>query len=220
MEVRLNCITKPLLDEDVGEMSVEEYMVYCARVSSSAREAHNTAPKLLKYLMREGHWSPLEMVSIGIEIKTSRAIAAQLLRHRSFSFQELSQRYIEVGELEPVNLRMKGSTNRQSSTADVEDKELIGIAKEAVDMSQKAYYKLVEAGVATECARMVLPLTTQTTVIMHGTLRSWVHFFEQRCSDHAQLEIQELAYEARRLIGEVCPWTAEALNWNGGLDAK
>lgn len=213
MEVRLNSMTQPLLEEKVSKMNIEEYMIYCARVSAKVREAHDTAPKLLNYLMKHGHWSPLEMVSFGIELKTSRAIGAQLLRHRSFSFQELSQRYAKVDELEPLQLRMKGSTNRQSSTNDCTDSKLIEKANSVLGKSQDMYEELINAGVATECARMILPLTTQTTIIMHGTLRSWVHFFEQRCSEHAQKEIQDIAFEARRLIGEQCPWTAKALQW-------
>lgn len=213
MKVRLNCVTRSLLDEEVGQMNIEEYMIYCARVSAKVREANETAPKLLNYLMEHGHWSPLEMVSFGVEITTSRAIGAQLLRHRSFSFQELSQRYAKVGELEPLHLRMKGSTNRQSSVGEYDNKELTDKTSDLMKQTQEMYEELVNSGVATECARMILPLTTQTTIIMHGTLRSWVHFFDQRCSEHAQKEVQDIAYEARRLIGEQCPWTSKALNW-------
>ena len=153
------------------------------------------------------------MISIGIEVKTSRAIAQQILRHRSFSFQEFSQRYAEVGELEPIELRMAATTNRQSSTDLVKNKSIIDLSTGIIKASFKAYKELIKMGVATECARMVLPLTTQTTIVMHATLRSWIHFFDQHCSDHAQLEIRRLAYSARNIIIEECPWTAEALGW-------
>jgi thymidylate synthase (FAD) len=222
MRVTLNCITQPLLSIHTGAnnttpMKPEEYMIYCARVSSENRVNNETAPKLLNYLIEHKHWSPFEMISIGIEIKTSRAIAQQILRHRSFSFQEFSQRYAEVTDMEPVELRYKAKTNRQSSVEEIDPEDKDNYLNEMVSGHvrdcQRFYKILLESGIATECARMVLPLTTQTTIVMHGTLRSWIHFFEQRCSEHAQLEIQEIAYAARNEIAKVCPWTAKALNW-------
>jgi thymidylate synthase (FAD) len=209
MNVTLNCITQPL-----GSMSAEEYIIYAARLSSDTRVNHETAPKLLKYMINHKHWSPFEMISIGIEITTSRAIAQQLLRHRSFSFQEFSQRYAEVTDMEDVQLRMQAKENRQSSTDEVDKSEEVwDHVHNAITQCQDSYKQLLAAGVAKECARMVLPLTTETTLIMHGTLRSWIHLFEQRCSEHAQLETQQIAYAARDLIAEVCPWTAKALEW-------
>jgi len=153
------------------------------------------------------------MISIGIEIQTSRAIAQQILRHRSFSFQEFSQRYAEVTDFEPVQLRLQAEKNRQSSTTIIQDGYTKKVVQEAIEHCEFAYKSLLKSGVAKECARMVLPLTTQTTIVMHGTLRSWIHFFDQRCSEHAQLEIQQIAYEARKQISTVCPWTAKALEW-------
>lgn len=129
------------------------------------------------------------------------------------SFQEFSQRYAEVVDIETVQLRYQAESNRQSSTNKVESAAAAAIVKTAVEGSVAAYKELLQLGVAKECARMVLPLTTQTTIIMHGTLRSWIHFFEQRCSKHAQQEIQDIAYEARKQISKVCPWTAKALGW-------
>lgn len=214
MEVRLNCITEPIRIDGLPKMNPEEYMIYCARVSSDNRVNNETAPKLLDYLIRQHHWSPFEMVSIGIEIKTSRAIAQQMLRHRSFSFQEFSQRYAAVTDIEPVQLRMQAKKNRQSSTDDVTDQRIIDKVNRITELCEDVYKECLDAGVAKECARMILPLTTQTTVVMHGTLRSWIHFFDQRCSEHAQLEIQQIAFEARNQISKVCPWTAEALGWN------
>jgi thymidylate synthase (FAD) len=221
MRIALACITQPMpvIDDshtDIVEvtMSPEEYIIYCARVSSSDRVNNETAPKLLKYLIDKKHWSPFEMVSVGIEIKTSRAIAQQLLRHRSFSFQEFSQRYAEVTDMEPVQLRYQAKNNRQSSTEEVTNAQLEAKALDAINYCRNIYADLIENGVAKECARMVLPLTTQTTLVMHGTFRSWIHFFEQRCSEHAQLEIQQIAYLAREMIGLEFPWTAEALTWN------
>lgn len=214
MKVKLNCITQPMVGDGAGNfLKPEEYIIYAARVSSDNRLNNDTAPKLLNYLIRSGHWSPFEMISVGIEIETSRAIAQQILRHRSFSFQEFSQRYAKVTDMEPVQLRYQAEKNRQSSTDEVNDTFLESMVKVVTEECETAYQELLKAGVAKECARMILPLTTQTTIVMHGTLRSWIHFFEQRCSEHAQLEIQQIAYEARDLISSVCPWTAAALEW-------
>lgn len=209
MKTTLNCITLPT----INSLTTEEYIIYAARVSSSNRLDNDTAPKLMKYLIDHGHWSPFEMISIGIEIETSRAIAQQMLRHRSFSFQEFSQRYAKVTKLEPVQLREQAETNRQSSVSEIEDDDLKIEGDDILDLVGDYYNKLIDSGVAKECARMYLPLTTSTTVIMHGTLRSWIHFFNQRCSEHAQLEIQDIAYSCRNIISKECPWTASALNW-------
>lgn len=209
MKVRLVALTKPQLNDVI---TPEEYIIWCARVSSPEnRLNHETAPKLLRYLIDSGHWSPFEMVSIGIEIETSRAIGTQLLRHRSFSFQEFSQRYSKVEAIEPVELRMQAAKNRQSST----ETTTKGAEMVAVHManSQRTYSELLEAGIAKECARMVLPLATQTTLIMHGTLRSWIHFLDKRCDPHAQKEAQEIGYAIRNLLCKEFPWTATALGW-------
>lgn len=218
MKVTLNCITKPQLSLSINEtattpMTPEEYVIYAARVSSDNRVNNETAPKLLSYLIKHKHWSPFEMISIGVEIVTSRAIAQQMLRHRSFSFQEFSQRYAEVTDMEPVQLRLQAESNRQSSTDEVNDPAMEKYVSDHLNHCQSLYKKLLNHGVAKECARMVLPLTTQTTIVMHGTLRSWIHFFDQRCSPHAQAEIQQIAYAARKEIAKVCPWTAAALEW-------
>lgn len=216
MKVTLNCITRPLIPvgDDVSVvMKPEEYIIYCARVSSDHRINNETAPKLLRYLIDQGHWSPFEMISIGIEIVTSRAIAQQLLRHRSFSFQEFSQRYAKVEAMEPVEYRMQAEENRQSST-DRFYGALTGVAGKHIEASQALYNQMLEAGIAKESARMILPLCTQTTIIMHGTLRSWIHFFGKRCDKDAQKEAQEIGYAARDLVAQVCPWTAKALDWN------
>lgn len=212
MKVKLNCMTSPMPTAE-GPTNAEEYMIYAARVSSDERVNNETAPKLLKYLINHQHWSPFEMISLGVEIETSRAIAQQILRHRSFSFQEFSQRYAEVTDMETVQLRMQAEKNRQSSTEKIDNPYIQQEVEMHIWESQRLYKTLLEAGVAKECARMVLPLTTQTTIIMHGTLRSWIHFFDQRCSEHAQLEIQDIAYAARRKVAIVCPWTAIALGW-------
>lgn len=220
MKVKLNAVTQPRVNEE-GQIThqgryllPEEYMIYCARVSSPEnRLNHETAPKLLKYLIDAGHWSPFEMVSAAFEIETSRAIAQQILRHRSFSFQEFSQRYAKVDAMEPVQLRKQAEKNRQSSTDPITDPVLHNMVKDHLDASRHLYDKLIEEGAAKECARMVLPLTTQTTIVMHGTLRSWIHFLAQRADSHAQQEIQDIAYEIQDKLCEIFPWTARAIGW-------
>jgi len=227
MQVHLNSKTQPLtqrnkLDNEskfYNDMLPEEYMIYCARISSpDNRLNHETAPKLLKYLIDNKHWSPLEMISFGFEIETSRAIAQQILRHRSFSFQEFSQRYAKVTAIEPVELRYKATKNRQSSSDVVTDGHITRKAEKAMAKCFEAYNELIDLGIATECARMVLPLATQTTIVMHGTLRSWIHFLDQRCSDHAQKEIRCIAFAIRNLLIDEVPWTAAALEWQKEYD--
>jgi len=222
MNVKFNCITSPSVKHEINlsgkdipvrNLTPEEYMIYCARVSSKERLNSDTAPKLLKYLIDHKHWSPFEMISLGFEIETSRAIAQQLLRHRSFSFQEFSQRYAKVENIEPVELRMQAEKNRQSSTDLLENTSLDYDVEKHIDSCEKIYSKLIDEGVAKECARMVLPLATQTTLVMHGTLRSWIHFLDQRCDEHAQKEIRQIAFKIRNLLIHVCPWTAKALEW-------
>ena len=223
MKVSLNCVTQPILEREHGanesnfghQMKAEEYMIYCARVSSpDNRLNHETAPKLLKYLLDAGHWSPFEMISIGFEIETSRAIAQQILRHRSFSFQEFSQRYAKVEAMEPVELRYQALKNRQSSTEVFDDKDVLNEAvADHIAKGVELYGNLIANGIAKESARFILLLTTQTTIVMHGTLRSWIHFLNQRCDPHAQKEIQLIAFEIRGQLARVCPWTAAALNW-------
>lgn len=210
MKVTLNAYTMP-----ASTMSnPEKYMIYCARVSSPDNQLnHETAPKLLKYLIDNKHWSPFEMISISFEIETSRAIAQQLLRHRSFSFQEFSQRYAEVENIENVELRLVATTNRQSSSDIYNGTGLKLLVDSHLNRSKELYKMLIENGIAKECARMVLPLATQTTLIMHGTLRSWIHFLDQRCDIHAQKEIRQIANEIKAQLCKVVPWTAAALYW-------
>ena len=218
MQVQLTAITQPQVynsTESTRPLSPEEYIIWCARISSPGnRENHETAPKLLRYLIDHKHWSPFEMVSVAFEITTSRAIAQQILRHRSFSFQEFSQRYAEATKLEPVELRYKAESNRQSSS-DVADitNPAFGELHLLLDGAQQVYKQLLKLGIATETARMVLPLCTQTHLVMHGTVRSWIHFIEQRCDEHAQKEIRLIAERIRDDFIAQFPWLASAMEW-------
>lgn len=203
MNVKLISITQSRVDDLI--LSAEDLIVYIARVSNPANQINTeTSDKLISYLVRKKHWSPFEMVDMTIEVVTSRAIAAQILRHRSFSFQEFSQRYAEVTEMEPVQLRMQAVKNRQSSTEKF-DPLLDGgdgdnsptpasyIIQNHLEGSERLYKELLEKGVAKECARMVLPLTTQTKIYMKGSVRSWIHYLQIRTEEHVQLEHREIA---------------------------
>lgn len=203
----------------------EELIVYTARVSNPANQMNmETAPKLLRYLIRKKHWSPFEMVDMCVEIKTSRAIAAQILRHRSFSFQEFSQRYAEVTDFEPVQLRKQGVTNRQSSEEEFDPTvpyeyddgthdQIVAseVVQTHLNRSEQLYKNLLEAGVAKECARMVLPLTTQTTLYMKGSIRSWIHYLQQRTHQDTQMEHREVAQGVMDIFAKHFPDIYEAL---------
>jgi len=212
MNVKLVAVTSPRID---GLKNAEDIVSYCARVSNPSNQMNTeTAPRLLKYLIKHQHWSPFEMASVTIEIVTSRAIAAQILRHRSFSFQEFSQRYSTATKLEDIQWRLQGKTNRQVGDAEVdlspEKKELVD---KALQSSLEAYDVLIQAGVAKECARMVLPLTTQTTMYMTGTLRSWIHYIELRAKEDTQKEHREIAIGIKNIFINEFPVISEALGW-------
>lgn len=210
-----------------GEMiSPEQIIVQIARVSSSRTDKTEDSDKLLSYLIKNKHWSPFEMVGFCVEIVTSKAIAIQLLRHRSFSFQEFSQRYAKVENIEPFELREQAITNRQSSTEVFDpyieyyspNSELLkGKASELVEFhlvsTENIYNKLLNAGVAKECARMVLPMATQTTLYMNGTVRSWIHFLSLRDDPHAQKEAQLIAKEIKKIFIENFPSISKALEY-------
>lgn len=218
MNVRLVSVTSCNID---GIKTGDDLIAYCARVSSPQNQHKTeTAPRLIRYLIDHKHWSPFEMASMCVEITTSRAIAQQILRHRSFSFQEFSQRYATATEFEPIEIRKQGATNRQGGE-EVFDPGIIDpggtdcFASNAIDRhlaaSRCLYDNLIEAGVAKECARFILPLCTQTRLYMHGTVRSWIHYLEQRLDSHAQKEHRLEAKEIKKIFVEQFPQTAAAL---------
>jgi len=193
----------------------EELIAYCARVSNPTNQNnHNTAPRLLKYLIKHRHWSPFEMANMVVEINTTRAVAAQILRHRSFSFQEFSQRYADVEHLgNPVRpqLRLQDDKNRQNSIEQAE--ENLFLAKEIDCLfkhSQDVYRQLIMAGVAKECAREVLPMCAPTKLYMNGSLRSWLHYCDLRCGNGTQYEHKIIADQAKELVKECFPMVFEA----------
>lgn len=214
MNVRLIAVSKPVVE---GINSGEELISYCARVSNPSNQLNTeTAPKLLKYCINHEHWSPFEHASMTIEIETSRAIAAQILRHRSFTFQEFSQRYSEIHAIEPYELRRPAVKNRQSSSDVIQTNEngVFDIAHKAISAAHNAYDKLIKLGVAKECARMVLPLTTQTTIYMTGSCRSFIHYITLRCKEDTQKEHRNIALKTRAIFVEQFPSIAAALQWN------
>ena len=219
MKTKLVSITKPLVE---GINTPEEFITYCARVSNPTNQLNmETSDRLIAYLMKHKHWSPFEMVNVCVEIQTSRAIAAQILRHRSFSFQEFSQRYSKATELEPIEIRQQAVKNRQSST-DIFDPVLehtdfgevrytSEIINDYLKGGQWLYENLIKQGVAKESARMVLPLTTQTTMYMNGSLRSWIHYLDIRCDEHTQKEHREIALSIKELLEPEFPNVFKAL---------
>jgi thymidylate synthase (FAD) len=202
------------------DLSVEEFIVYCARVSSPANQAnHATAPKLMRYLMTHGHWSPFEMVSITMEIITTRDIARQILRHRSFSFQEFSQRYADPTEALGFTfrqLRYQDKVNRQNSIASSEDDTTQGAwatMQDNVMTEAKVNYDAALAlGIAKEQARALLPEgLTVSRLYMAGTLRSWIHYCNIRTKPDTQAEHRIIAECAWSNIVTLCP-SLEGLN--------
>lgn len=192
----------------------EQFMIHLARVSSN-NEDNPEYERLLTYCMKGGHWSVFQMVDVTIEIFTSRAIAAQILRHRSFNFQEFSQRYADPSKIEMdlPTMRKKGSTNRQGSVpfADKEDQlNADNVALAAILNSIRTYNQLVESGVALESARMVLPLCMGTRLYMKGTVRDWLHYCRVRMDEHTQEEHREIATDCWNVLKEVLPVTTKS----------
>ena len=188
----------------------DDLLAYMARVSIHViLNITLSSARLIKYLIEHQHWSPFEMVNMCVEINTTRSIAAQILRHRSFSFQEFSQRYADASQLGTgvmPELRLQDRKNRQNSI-EVEEEDLF--LKDRIRYlyrhSEEVYKALLEAGVAKECARDVLPLGTPTRLYMNGTLRSWIHYCQLRCANGTQKEHKVIADQAKQLIAICYP---------------
>jgi|TARA_B100000900_G_scaffold73219_1_gene58320 thymidylate synthase (FAD) len=214
MKVRLvsySTPTKEFLDDGISD--VQELVAFCARVSNPSNQ-HNkdTSEKLIKYLIKNKHWSPLEMVTACIEIETTRDIARQILRHRSFSFQEFSQRYADpTKDLSFVtrDARLQDEKNRQNSveTEDIQlKKDWERKQSELIDLSVKTYKWAIDNGIAKEQARAVLPEgNTVSRMYMNGTLRSWVHYIELRSANGTQKEHMDIAVAIAEIISEIFP---------------
>ena len=197
----------------------EKMMAYIARVSNPSNQDNEKYAGLLKYCIKHNHWSVFEQSSMTLEIETTRAIAAQILRHRSFTFQEFSQRYAksnELGKIELPDLRRQDLKNRQNSTDDLDpfvrqkiEAQMITLFKSA----QSLYNQMIEEGVAKECARMVLPLCTPTRIYMTGSCRSWIHYINLRSAHGTQKEHMVIAEACRKVFTEQFPAVSEALEW-------
>jgi len=197
--------------------NAEEIVLYCARVSSPNQDSKST--KLIRYLIDNKHWSPFELASMCVEINTSRAISPQILRHRSFHFQEFSQRYASVEDNGVViyDARRQDRKNRQNSIDDIPE----FIKADWRERQQRAWgyayldYKwALDQGIAKECARMILPLSTKTRMYMHGTIRDWIHYILVRTDSTAQKEHREIAAEIKLQFCLHFPITSAALGWS------
>lgn len=197
--------------------NAEKVILYIARVSS---DQENESTGLLNYLIENGHWSPFEHASMTLEIQTSRAIATQIIRHRSFTYQEFSQRYAHATSYFTSEARVKGDTNRQGSVW-TDDNELIDwwITRQHLQNTAafNLYEQALERGIAPEVARFILPLATMTKLYMTGTLRSWIHYLGDgpggRTNPHTQKEHRELALEGQKIFVQQFPIISEALGW-------
>jgi len=233
MAVRLVSYTKPtpeFAEYGIADNDLLDLVAYCARVSNPANQMNSaTSEKLVKYLIKHAHWSPLEMVNVCMEIDTTRDIAHQIVRHRSFAFQEFSQRYAEPGEMGEVfvtsEARLQDNKNRQNSIeldlgADG-NAELVArweeLQQDVCFTAGKAYDWAISAGIAKEVARKVLPEgLTKTRLYMNGTLRSWVHYIELRGANGTQKEHMEIAWECAKVIADIFPLAQDLNASNNG----
>ena len=197
----------------------EKTMAYIARVSNPSNQDNENYSGLLKYCIKHNHWSVFEQSTMTLEIETTRAIAAQILRHRSFTFQEFSQRYADsnlLGSIELPKLRKQDSKNRQNSTDDLDPKVIQSLNMQMGTLfgsSLALYNQMLELGVAKECARMVLPLCTPTRIYMTGSCRSWIHYINLRSAHGTQKEHMDIAEACRKVFTEQFPAVSEALEW-------
>lgn len=194
----------------------EKTIVYCARVSNPAGQSNENYVKLIRYLIKHKHWSPFEMANMVVEINTTRAISAQVLRHRSFAFQEFSQRYSDVGSLGSPSipdLRRQDLKNRQNSIDDVPQAQVAAYRRrisELFEDSEHLYKEMVSSGIAKECARGILPMNSRTRLYMNGTIRSWIHYLKIRASVETQLEHREIALQVMDIFEKQLPTICEA----------
>lgn len=215
MKVKLIGYTQPAENSIIGIEDVQDLVAYCARVSNPSNQINSeTAPKLLSYLIKHKHWSPFEMCSATLEVETTRDIARQFLRHRSFSFQEFSQRYADIRTFDNSfvirEARLQDEKNRQNSV-ETNDEKLQRTweqqQRKVIEASKQAYNWAIENGIAKEQARAVLPEgNTASRLYVNGTIRSWIHYIELRSANGTQLEHMELAQEIGRIISKIFPY--------------
>ena len=197
----------------------EKTMAHIARVSNPSNQDNPNYAGLLRYCIKHNHWSVFEQSSMTLEIETTRAIAAQILRHRSFTFQEFSQRYAqsnELGNIELPDLRRQDTKNRQNSIDDIPEKQtkfLQDRIRQYFNEGMDLYNELLREGIAKECARFVLPLATPTRIYMSGSVRSWVHYIDLRSGHGTQKEHMDIANACKSIFTEQFPTVSEALQW-------
>jgi len=213
-EPNVKLVSYSTAPEGTGLDNCQELIAYCARVSNPSNQMNSeTSEKLIKYLIKHAHWSPLEMVSACLEINTTRDIAHQIVRHRSFSFQEFSQRYADPAEFGDQfvirDARLQDEKNRQNSI-ETDDLQLHAQwenhQRDVIDAAKKAYEWAIDNGIAKEQARAVLPEgNTKTRLYMNGTLRSWIHYIELRGANGTQKEHMEIAHACAKVIADIFP---------------
>ena len=195
--------------------NAEQLITRMARISNPANEDNmETAPRLLRYLIKHKHWSPFELGNLCVKINTQRDISAQILRHRSFTFQEYSSRYARMAPAEMPELRRQDLKNRQNSIDDLNEllaDELEDKIAVQIGSTFNLYQELLDKGVAKECARRILPLCTPTVLYMNGTIRSWIHYIELRSANGTQKEHQEIALKIKGIFTRELPIISEAL---------
>ena len=199
--------------------NAEKSMAYIARVSNPRNQDNDDFTKLIGYCIKNEHWSVFEQAYMTLQIETTRGIAAQILRHRSFTFQEFSQRYadsMQLGEIPIPELRRQDNKNRQNSISDL-PKEIINTFNKKIThqfaQNKELYEEMLEAGIAKECARFVLPLATPTRIYMTGSCRSWIHYINLRTGHGTQKEHMEIAEECKNIFSKEYPVVSSALNW-------
>jgi thymidylate synthase (FAD) len=209
-----------MLSEDVKLVSMtpdaEKIMAYCARVSNPENQENPQIEKLLSYCAKHGHWSVFEQANMVLEVQTSRAIAPQILRHRSFSFQEFSQRYSQANDFVLTRARRQDLKNKQNSMDDLPDdtqKDFEQMQKDIWNYAFLKYSQALEKGIAKECARSLLPLNTTTKIYMNGTIRSWIHYIELRTQVSTQLEHRRIAQKCQEIFVKQLPVVSKALGW-------
>ena len=199
----------------------EKHMAYCARVSNPNNQDNENYAGLLRYCIKHQHWSIFEQAFMTLEINTTRGLAAQILRHRSFTFQEFSQRYADTNLLDtniPLpELRRQDTKNRQNSIDDIpeeQSKMLLGRIQNYFNEGLDLYNELLREGIAKECARFVLPLATPTRIYMSGSVRSWVHYIDLRSGHGTQKEHMDIANACKSIFTEQFPTVSESLEWS------
>jgi len=211
------------MNKDINLISVtpdaEQHMAYVARVSNPKNQDNDKFAGLLKYCIQHGHWSVFEQAFMTVEINTTRGIAAQILRHRSFTYQEFSQRYADsnlLGDIELPELRRQDDKNRQNSIDDLDPEMVEKFNRQMNTLFSSAfglYNQMLKAGVAKECARFVLPLATPTRIYMTGSCRSWIHYINLRSAHGTQKEHMDIANGCKKIFVENFPSVSEALEW-------